>query len=465
MPAESYDLIVIGAGPGGYVAAIRAAQLGMRVGCVEKDDSLGGTCLNVGCIPSKALLDSSEHYHALRHGLQAHGIKVQGVELDLAAMLARKDRVVTTLTRGVAGLFRKNKVEWLKGKARLLAADTVEVTGQNERRVQTRNILIASGSAPVELKNLPFDGETVISSTEALSLPQVPKRMLVVGAGAIGLEMGSVWSRLGTDVLVVELLDRVVPGMDREMADALQRVLHKQGIRFRLKTTVREAVSRGGRVRVKIESEGKQDEEECEVVLVAVGRRPYIDGLGLEELGVELDERGRIRVDERFRTSVGGVFAIGDVIAGPMLAHKASEEGVAAVEMMNGLPGHVNYDAIPNIVYTWPELASVGMTQEEAERRNLRLRIGSFPFTANGRARCMNETEGSIKVIADAASDRILGIHILGARASDVIAEAALAMEFHASAEDIALSVHAHPTLAEALKEAALGVAGRAVHI
>jgi dihydrolipoamide dehydrogenase len=460
------DLIVIGSGPGGYVAAIRAAQLGMRVACIEKDSTLGGTCLNVGCIPSKALLDSSEHYYTARNGLAAHGIKVGDVEIDLATMMARKDRVVKVLTQGVAGLLRKNKVERFTGSARISAAGTVEVSNGAEHQVlQGRRVLIATGSAPVELPGLPFDGKYIVSSTEALRFSQVPQRLLIVGAGAIGLELGSVWNRLGSQVLFVEFMDRIVPGMDRAMGEQLKKALEKQGLTFRLRTTARAAVVDDGQVRVTLESEGKTSEEKCDVVLVAVGRRPFSDRLGAREIGVQFDERGRIEVGEHFATNVPGVYAIGDVIAGPMLAHKASEEGIAVVEAMAGQAGHVNYNAIPNVVYTWPELASVGITEEQAREQGIQFRVGSFPFMANGRARCMNETEGSVKILADAKTDRILGVHILGPRASDIIAEAAIAMEFGASAEDIARSAHAHPTLPEAVKEAALAVNGRALHI
>jgi len=464
--ADRYDLVVIGAGPGGYVAAIRAAQLGMRVACVEKDPALGGTCLNVGCIPSKALLDSSELYHQARHGLGAHGITVNGVELDLAAMMTRKDRVVRGLTQGVASLFKKNKVVWVQGAARLAGAGRVAVRGDDgEQTLEAARVLIATGSGPAPLRTLPFDGERIVSSTEALSLPRVPERMLVVGAGAVGLELGSVWSRLGAQVTVVEIVDRILPGMDRGMATQLQRALERQGLAFRLETEARSAARTERGVRVTLASKGSTADVEADVVLVAVGRRPYTDGLGLRELGLTLDERGRIAVNERFETSVAGVFAIGDVIAGPMLAHKASEEGVIAVESMAGQPAHVNYAAIPNIVYTWPELASVGLSEEEAAARGTAVAVGTFPFVANGRARCMNETDGGVKVLADARTDRIVGVHILGPRASDLIAEAALAMEFDASAEDVARSVHAHPTLPEAVKEAALAVGKRAIHI
>jgi len=466
MAEESFDLIVIGSGPGGYVAAIRAAQLGMRVGCVEKDTTLGGTCLNVGCIPSKALLDSSELFAQAQHGLATHGVKVGQVALDLPAMMARKDKVVKMLTTGVAGLFRKNKVERLQGIGRIVDAATVEVQGGNgNRRVSTKRILLATGSAPVSLPELPFDGEHIISSTEALSLASVPARILVVGGGAIGLELGSVWNRLGAEVVVAEFMDGIVPLMDRKMGAELQKALSKQGLKFHLGTRATAAKVEQGRVRVTLDTQGKQGEEIADVVLVAVGRRPYDDGLGAREAGVGYDERGRIKVDDKFATNVPGIFAIGDVIAGPMLAHKAEEEGIAAVELMAGVGGHVNYDAIPNVVYTWPELASVGLSEEAAAEHGLTVKIGSFPFLANGRARCMNETEGLVKILADAKTDRIVGVHILGPRASDLIAEAAVAIEFGGSAEDIARSVHAHPTLPEAIKEAALAVDKRAIHI
>ena len=465
MTESAYDLVVIGAGPGGYTAAIRAAQLGMRVACVEKDAALGGTCLNIGCIPSKALLESSERYFELTHQLPAHGIVVGSVQLDLAKLLARKDSVVRALTRGVEGLFKKHKIAWVRGSGRIAAPDRVEVQGSEPQTLRTQRILIATGSAPIELPAARFDGMRIITSTEALALPSVPKRMIVIGGGAIGLEMGSVWSRLGSDVLVVEMLDRLLPGMDLQLTKLLQRALEKQGLHFKLRATVARAAVQGDTVAVTIAADGGEHEERCDVLLVAVGRRPYTDGLGLDAVGVALDGRGRIVVDEQFATSVPGIFAIGDAIPGLMLAHKAEEEGVAAVERMAGLPGHVNYDAVPNVVYTHPEFAAVGLSEEECARRGLQVRIGSFPFIANGRARGMGETDGQVKVIADAATDRVLGIHVLCAHASDVIAEAALAMEFSASAEDIGRSVHAHPTFAEALKEAALAVDGQALNI
>ncbi len=465
MADDRFDLVVIGSGPGGYTAAIRAAQLGMRVACVEKYERLGGTCLNVGCIPSKALLDSSERYEETRHGLAAHGIGVDNVALDLGAMMARKDKIVRGLTQGVASLFKKNKVERVLGAARLESAQRVLVRGAGERTLETARALIATGSKPTALKTLPFDGERIVSSTEALTLGVAPRRLLVVGAGAVGLELGSVWARLGAQVTVVEFLDRIVPLMDRGMGRQLQAALKKQGVTFRLETSAAKAERTADGVRVTLESKGESFVEDADVVLVAVGRRPYADELGAREIGVAFDERGRITVNEHFETSVAGVFAIGDVIPGPMLAHKAEEEGVAAVERMAGQAGHVNYDAIPNVVYTWPELASVGLSEEDAAERGLEVRIGSFPFMANARAKCLAATDGGVKVLADARTDRILGVHILGPRASDLIAEAALAIEYGASAEDVARTPHAHPTLPEALKEAALGVAKRSINI
>jgi len=465
MADEAYDLIVIGAGPGGYVAAIRAAQLGMRVACVDKDTALGGTCLNVGCIPSKALLDSSERFHQVRTELAEHGIGVGEPSLDLAKMMARKQKVVKTLTKGIASLFRKNGVTAVRGTARLLSASRVEVAGEKTQVLDAARILIATGGAPIELPVARFDGERILSSTEALSLAEVPRRMIVVGGGAIGLELGSVWRRLGAEVTVIEMLDHLVPGADPELARALQRALEKQGLEFLLGATLRGATVADGRVEASVEVKGEARTLQADRLLVAVGRRAFSDGLGLEAVGVATDQRGRIVVDEHFATNVAGVYAIGDVIAGPMLAHKAEEEGIAAVERMAGHAGHVNYAVIPSVVYTWPELASAGISEEEAKRRGVAVRCGSFPFIANGRARCMGATEGLVKIVVEAESDRVVGVHILGPGASDLIAEAVVAMEFSASAEDLARTVHAHPTLAEAVKEAALASDGRAIHI
>lgn len=468
MSENPYDLVVIGSGPGGYVAAIRAAQLGFRVACIEKYAALGGTCLNVGCIPSKALLDSSEHFEFARHGAAAHGVKSSGVELDLATMLARKDSVVRDLTRGIEGLFKKNRIERFAGTGRIISATEVEVTGDTGvQRIATERVLIATGSKPIALPGIAYDDQRILHSTHALTLSAVPKRLYVVGAGAIGLELGSVWRRLGAEVTVLELQDRITPGMDAGSAKLLQRALEKQGIKFRFGVSAKSAQVVDGAVQVTIASATGTDPkvETCDVLLVAVGRRPYVDGLGAAEVGVRFDARGRIEVDAHWQTSVPGIHAIGDVIAGPMLAHKAEEEGVACVERMAGGAGHVAYGCIPNVVYTWPEFASVGQTEEEAKASGIAYAVGSFPFLANGRAKAMGEKDGQVKILADASTDRILGAHIVGPHASALIAELAVAMEFGASSEDIARCVHAHPTLPEAIKEAALAVSKRALHI
>lgn len=463
MPDQDiFDLVVLGGGPGGYVAAIRGAQLGMRVACVEKESALGGTCLRVGCIPSKALLDSSELFDQIRHKTEAHGIATGEVSIDVAAMMKRKEGVVQSLTQGVAGLFKKNKIEWVKGFGRLAAPDRVEVQGAdgNTRALPAKQVLLATGSVPVELPFLPFDGERIVDSTGALSFPEVPEHLVVVGGGYIGLELGSVWLRLGTRVTIVEAMPTLLPLMDAELVRNVDRIMRKQGFEIRTGTRVTGAEIRGDRVQVQIEG---GEPIEADQVLVAVGRKSYTQGMGFEEAGIRL-ERGVIQTDRRYHTGVGNVYAIGDAIGGKMLAHKAEEEGIAAVENMAGKHGHVNYDAVAGVVYTWPEVASVGLSEEEARERG-EIRIGRFPFTANGRARAMGETDGFVKVIADARTDRLLGLHILGPRASDMIAEAALAIEFQASAEDIARTVHAHPTLPEAVKEAALGVDGRMIHL
>ncbi len=460
-----HDLVVIGAGPGGYVAAIRAAQLGMKVACVEKEPALGGTCLRIGCIPSKALLDSSELYEQARERLGPHGVKVSGVELDLAAMMRRKDKVVKGLTAGVASLFKKNGVAHVRGSARIAAPGSVSVDGADAGTLPTKAILIATGSEPTPLPGVDFDGRIIVSSEQALSFTDVPARLLVVGAGAIGLELGSVWARLGSKVKVVEFMDRILPIMDKELGATLKKVLERQGLSFQLSASAKSATIEGKEARVTIEGGDKSSTESFDMVLVAIGRRPYTAGLGLDAVGVTLDKKGRVEVDEHFQTSVAGIYAVGDAIRGPMLAHKAGDEGVACVEMLAGQAGHVNYEAVPSVVYTWPEFASVGKSEEECAEQGREVKIGKFPFFANGRMRAMEERDGLVKVIADAKTDRVLGVHILGPRASDLIAEGALAIEFGSSAEDIARTCHAHPTLPEAVKEAALGVAGRSIHI
>ena len=460
-----FDLVVIGSGPGGYVAAIRAAQLGMQVACVEKYPTPGGTCLNVGCIPSKALLDSSEHFAFLRDHAGLHGILATAT-LDLAAMMKRKDAVVRELTRGVESLLRRHQVARFTGTGRIAGPSAVEVTGEKPAEtLQTERILIATGSRPAALPGIAFDGRQVVHSTDALRLKVVPERLLVVGAGAIGLELGSVWRRLGSEVHVLEFLDRAVPFADRQSGQLLQRALEKQGLTFSFGASAQSARVEGGRVHVAVRQGGGAREEICDVLLVAVGRRPFTEGLGARELGVRMDDEGQILVDEQYRTSVPGLWAIGDVIPGPMLAHKAEEEGMAAVERMAGHAGQVNYDCIPSIVYTWPELACVGLSEEQARERGIEVAVGTFPFLANGRARALGERDGQVKIVADARSDRIIGAHIVGPRASDLIAELTFAMEMGASAEDVARSIHAHPTLSEAVKEAALAVAKRAIHI
>jgi dihydrolipoamide dehydrogenase len=468
--ADTYDIIIIGSGPGGYVAAIRAAQLGMKVACIDKRSSPGGTCLNIGCIPSKALLQSSEMFEEANHALAVHGIKAGKVEFDLGVMLARKDKVVSENTKGVEFLFRKNKVAFVKGAAKFTAKDTLSVTGEDGKAQElkaAKAIIIATGSDSVNLPGIAIDEKTIVSSTGALSLASVPKHLVVVGGGYIGLEMGSVWRRLGSQVTVVEFLDRITPTMDLEVGKALQASLTKQGFAFKLSTKVTGAKKANGGWSLSLEAAagGKAEELPCDVVLVSVGRRPFTDGLGLDVAGVKLDNKGRVMVDPGFATNVPGIYAIGDVIAGPMLAHKASEEGVVLVETLAGQRPHLDYDAIPAVIYTHPEVGSVGKTEEELKAAGAQYKVGKFPFSANGRARANADTEGFVKIIADQATDRVLGVHIIGADAGTMIAEAALAMEFGATAEDIARTVHAHPTLNEAVKEAALAVEGHPIHI
>jgi dihydrolipoamide dehydrogenase len=462
--AESFDVIVIGAGPGGYVCAIRAAQLGMKVACVEKRATLGGTCLNIGCIPSKALLQSTEAYAEATHSLKDHGIVVEGVRLDLARMQARKGEVVTANVKGIEYLFGKNKVTWLKGTGRIVAPGKVAVDGQD---YAAKHIVIASGSESVPLPGVTLDGKRIVDSTGALELDTVPGHLVVVGGGYIGLELGSVWHRLGAKVTVVEFLDRLVPGMDREIAKAFQRVLGKQGIAFRLSTKVVGAQTDPDGVTLTLQPAqgGSEETLRADIVLVAIGRRPYSEGLGLDEIGVAQDERGRVEIDAHYATNIHGIYAIGDVVAGPMLAHKAEEEGVALAEILAGQAGHVNYNVIPSVVYTWPEVAALGQTEEQLKEAGIAYNVGKFPFTANARARALGMTEGFVKILAEKETDRILGAHIIGPDAGTLIAELAVAMEFGASAEDVARVCHAHPTLEEAVKEAALAVEGRPLHI
>ncbi len=462
--SETFDLIVVGAGPGGYVAAIRAAQLGMRVACVEGRETLGGTCLNIGCIPSKALLQSSEEFVHAGHGLAAHGVLVEKVGLDLARMQARKDSVVEANVKGVEYLFRKNKVTWLKGWGRIAAPGQVVVNGTS---YAARHIVIASGSESTPLPGVAVDEKRIVTSTGGLALESVPKRLVVIGGGYIGLELGSVWQRLGAEVTVVEFLDRLVPAMDGELAKQLERVLARQGMKFRLGTRViaAEPGNEGVRLRLEPVKGGEASELLADVVLVSIGRRPFTNGLGIAELGIALDKGGQIVTGRGFATSVSGIHAIGDAIAGPMLAHKAMDEGAAVAEIIAGQAAHVNYDAIPGVVYTWPEAAAVGKTEEELKAAGIAYKIGKYPFTANPRARAMGETDGFVKILADAKTDAVLGAHILGPDAGTLIAELVMVMELGASAEDIAMTSHAHPTLNEAIKEAALAADGRAIHL
>ena len=461
---DSFDLIVIGAGPGGYVCAIRAAQLGMKVACVEKRETLGGTCLNVGCIPSKAMLSSSEKYAEAVSHLADHGVMVEGVKLDLARMQARKGEVVTANTKGVEFLFKKNKVTWLKGAARILGQGRVDIAGTE---YAAKHIVIATGSESAPLAGIEVDEQRIVTSTGALELAQVPGHLVVIGGGVIGLELGSVYKRLGAQVTVVEFLDRLIPGNDGEVAKQFERILTRQGMKFRLSTKVTGAKIEGEQVALTVESlkKGTSETIMADVVLLAVGRRPHTEGLGLAEAGIATDARGRIVTDAQYATSVPGIHAIGDVIAGPMLAHKAEDEGVALAEILAGQHGHVNYGAIPGVIYTWPEVASVGQTEEQLKDAGTEYNVGKFPFTANGRARAIGMSDGFVKVLADKRTDRVLGCHIIGPEAGNLIHEMAIAIEFGASSEDIGRICHAHPTLAEAVKEAALAVEGRALHI
>ena len=473
---KEFDVVVIGAGPGGYVAAIRCAQLGLSVACIEcwinneGKPALGGTCLNVGCIPSKALLDSSHEYIRIKQEAAEHGINVPGVTLDVNRMVSRKNKIVSMLTQGIAGLFRKNRIEWLQGKARLTSASQIEVTPVGEDAgekytVSAKNIIIATGSVPVTIPVAKVDNNLIVDSTGALSFNDIPKRLGVIGAGVIGLELGSVWNRLGSDVIILEALDDFLASADRQIASEAEKILRKQGLDIRLGTRVTGSGSNNREVTVTYEDKDGKQQVVVDKLIVAVGRKPNTDGLGAVEAGVDMNERGFIDVNDQCQTSLPNVYAIGDVVRGPMLAHKASEEGIIVAEHIAGITGHMNYDVIPWVVYTWPEIAWVGKTEQELQQAGIEYRCGSFPFMASGRARAMGETGGLVKMLSDAKSDRLLGIHILGPAASELISEAVLAMEFDGSAEDIARTIHAHPTLAEAMHEAALGVDGRTIHI
>ena len=467
--ANRHDLVVIGAGPGGYVAAIRAAQLGLDTACIDKEKALGGTCLRIGCIPSKALLESSELYRESREAFARHGIRFEKVHLDLDAMQKRKDEVVRANTNGVDFLFKKNKVTRYHGTARIMAPGRVVVDGESAPiELEAEHIVIATGSVSAELKGVELDGDRIGTSTEALTYSEVPARFVVIGAGAIGLELGSVWSRLGAKVFVLEYLDRILPGMDAEIAAEALKIFKAQGLEFALGARVtgaRKIAERAGKAEHCLVDVAGSTPIECDRVLLAVGRKPMTKGLGMDAVGIALDEKGRVPVDEQFRTSAAGIYAIGDVIDGPMLAHKAEEEGIACVERIATGYGHVNYDAIPNVVYTSPEIASVGKTEEELREAGVEYKKGSFPFSANGRARALGQIGGRVKILADAKTDRVLGAHVIGPRAGDLIAELATAIEFGASSEDIARTPHAHPTLSEAVKEAALAVDRRSIHI
>lgn len=464
MAVKSYDVIVIGSGPGGYVCAIRCAQLGMSVACVEKRDTLGGTCLNIGCIPSKALLAASEKYHEAETSFEKMGIKTGGVKLDLAAMMQHKDGVVAANTKGIEFLFKKNKIDWLKGAGKIIGKGKIEVAGEH---YDAKNIIIATGSDVVGLPGIEIDEEKIVSSTGALELKKVPKEMVVIGGGVIGLELGSVWSRLGAKVTVIEFMDEILPGMDNEIRKEAHKIFKKQGMAFKLSTKVTGAKTTSKGVDLTLEPAAGGDSEtiSADVVLVSIGRKAYTDSLGLKSVSVETDERGRIKTDDHFKTSAEGVYAIGDVIAGPMLAHKAEDEGFILAEMLAGQTGHIDYNLVPGVVYTWPEVANVGQTEEQLKDAGVDYKVGKFPFMANGRARAINSMDGFVKILADAKTDRVLGCHIIGPEAGTLIAEVVLGMEFGASAEDIARTCHAHPTLNEVVKEAALGVGSGALHI
>jgi len=465
---NNFDLVVIGGGPGGYVCAIRAAQLGLKTACVESRGTLGGTCLNVGCIPSKSLLNLSENFHKAKKDFNQQGIEIDGIRLNIEKMMANKNKSIQVLTKGVEFLFKKNKITYLKGKGVLFSKNDVVAYESNNKRIniKAKNIVIATGSEVASLPGINIDEKNIVSSTGALSFEKVPKKLAVIGGGYIGLEMGSVWSRLGSDVTVIEYLDYITPGMDREISNEFQKILTKQGIKFKMGSKVESLNNNGNLVSIKYTNVKDSKEEIIEVdkVLVSVGRKPYTEGLNLTKVGVKKDTKGRIEVNEKLQTSVNNIYAIGDVIKGPMLAHKAEEEGIAVAETLAGQAGHVNYDVIPGVVYTSPEVATVGKTEEQLKAENKSYKVGKFPFIANSRAKVNNETDGFVKILADSKTDKVLGVHIIGPHCGDMIAEMALAMEFGASAEDIARTCHAHPTHTEAIKEAALAVDKRPIH-
>ena len=464
---DKFDLIIIGGGPGGYVCAIRAAQLGLKTACVESRGTLGGTCLNVGCIPSKSLLNLSENFHKAQKDFNQQGIEIEGIKLNIEKMMSNKNKSIQVLTKGVEFLFKKNKVTYIKGKGVIFSKNDIVVYEKNKKtNYKTKNIVIATGSEVATLPGIEIDEKNIISSTGALSLNKVPKKLAVIGGGYIGLEMGSVWSRLGSEVTVIEYLDFITPGMDREISNEFKKILIKQGIKFKMGSKVNSVKNNGTKVVINYTDTKNSKDETLEVdkVLVSVGRKPYTEGLNLTKVGVKKDNKGRIEVNKKLQTSVENIYAIGDVIKGPMLAHKAEEEGIAVAEILAGQAGHVNYDVIPGVIYTSPEVATVGKTEEQLKEENKSYKVGKFPFLANSRAKVNNETEGFVKILADSKSDRVLGVHIIGAHCGNMIAEMALAMEFGASAEDIARTCHAHPTHTEAIKEAALAVDKRPIH-
>ena len=464
---ENFDLIVIGGGPGGYVCAIRSAQLGLKTACVESRGTLGGTCLNVGCIPSKSLLNLSENYHKAKKDFDRQGIEIEGIKLNIEKMMSNKNKSVQVLTKGVEFLFKKNKVTYIKGKGVLFSKNDIIVYDQNKKtNIKTKNIVIATGSEVSSLPGIEIDEKNIISSTGALSLKKVPKKLAIIGGGYIGLEMGSVWSRLGSEVTVIEFLNHITPGMDKEISNEFKKILIKQGIKFKMESKVNSVknTSNGVSINYTDIKNSKNETLDFDKVLVSVGRKPYTEGLNLSKVGVKKDTKGRIQVNEKLQTSIQNIYAIGDVIKGPMLAHKAEEEGIAVAEILAGQAGHVNYDVIPGVIYTSPEVATVGKTEEQLKEANMSYKVGKFPFLANSRAKVNNETEGFVKILADSKTDKVLGVHIIGPHCGDMIAEMALAMEFGASAEDIARTCHAHPTHTEAIKEAALAVDKRPIH-